>query len=223
IPFQPAIPDMRKWVRDKWTMIKPYLPPQVSTKSFQTMNPIQSITDPTSHLGAPVNKMKIKVVTDLFAAIPPLIDLDPEQILKFLIQVNQNFRNAVISAAKILGTEVQLVHRIVQNLHPKIKSHCVFQNRPESIASLFSLATRVAEAVAVEDQRQLTTGSFLRGGDPRPFVNATVQTKGSPAKTELKNACWACGKTGHFQRTCPSKTHPTSRAGRSGNAGGARQ
>ncbi|PNF15457.1 hypothetical protein B7P43_G17834 [Cryptotermes secundus] len=296
-----TLDDLRKRVRDKWTTIEPYLPPQASAKSIETLNPIQPITDPTSHLGTPVNKMKIKVVTDLIAAIPPLIDMDPEQILKFLIQVNQiielkllpdtefmallitrtsgrlmhilgthlgstdtwgvvqaeiistflpprikeqflvsyvldrfqsptedltEYIMSVVSAAKILGflgTEVQLVHRIVQNLHPKIKSYCVFQNRPESIASLFSLATTVAEAVAVEDQRRLTTGSFPREGDPRPFVNATVQTKGSPAKTELKNACWACGKTGHFQSACPSKTRPTSRAGRSGNARGARQ
>ncbi|PNF14662.1 hypothetical protein B7P43_G11732, partial [Cryptotermes secundus] len=197
------------------------------------------------------------------------IDMDPEQILKLLIQVNQiielkllpdtefmallitrtsgrlmhilgthlgttdtwgedltEYIMSVVSAAKILGflgTEVQLVHRIVQNLHPKIQSYCVFQNRPESIASLFSLTTTVAEAVAVEDQHRLTTGSFPRGGDPRPFVNAMVQTKGSPTKTELKNACWACGKTGNFQRACPSKTRPTSRAGRSGNARGDRQ
>jgi hypothetical protein len=74
---------------------------------------------------------------------------------------------SVVTAAKILGflgTEVQLVHRIVQNMHPKFKSHCIFQNRSGSIANLFSLATVVAEAVAVEDQRRLTTGSFPRGG-----------------------------------------------------------
>jgi hypothetical protein len=108
-------------------------------------------------------------------------------------------------------------------MHPKFKSHCIFQNRPESIANVFSLATMVAEALAVEDLRRLTTGSFPRGGVPRPFVNATVQAKGSPARTELKDACWACGKIGHFQRACPSKTRPTSRGGRSGNAGGAQQ
>ncbi|PNF43218.1 hypothetical protein B7P43_G15464 [Cryptotermes secundus] len=260
------------------------------------MNPIQPITDPPSYSGAPVNKMKIKVMTDLIADIPPLIDMDPEQILKFLIQVNQitelkllfmallitrtsgrlmhilgthlgstdtwgvvqaeiistflpplikeqfllsyvldrfqsptedltEYIMSVVSATKILGflgTEVQLVHRIMQNLHPKIKSYCVFQNRPESIASLFSLATTITEAVAVEDQRRLTTGSFPRGGDPRPFVNATVQTKGSPSKPSLRMHAGLV-ETGHFQSACPSKTRPTSRAGRSGNARGARQ
>jgi hypothetical protein len=113
---------------------------------------------------------------------------------------------SVVAAAKILGflgTEVQLVHRIVKNMHPKFKSHCIFSNRPESITNLFSLATMVAEAVAVEDQCRLTTGSFPRGGVPRPFVNATVQTKGSPAQTEFKDTCWACGKNRPFSTYMP--------------------
>jgi hypothetical protein len=124
---------------------------------------------------------------------------------------------SVLAAAKIfgfLGTEVQLVHRIMQNIHPKFKSYFIFSNRPESITDSLSLATKVAEAVAVEDQRRLKAGSFPRGGVPRPFFNATVQSKVSPAQTEFRDTCWACGKTGHFQRTCPSKTLPTSRGGR---------
>jgi hypothetical protein len=145
---------------------------------------------------------------------------------QFPTEVLTEYIMSVLAAAKILcflGTEVQLVHRTVQNMHPKFKSHCIFSNRPESITDLLSLATMDAEAVAVEDQRRLKAGSFPRGGVPRPFVNATVQNKGSPAQTEFKDTCWACGKTGHFQRTCPSKTLPTSRGGRSGNARGARQ
>jgi hypothetical protein len=208
------------------------------------MKPIQSIVDPTTHVDTSVNKIKIKLVSDLIAAIPPFKDMDPENILRFLIQVNHlielkllsdtefmalliartsgrlmhilgahlgttdtwgvvqaeimstflpprikkqflvshvldrfqsptedltEYIMSVVAAAKILGflgTEVQLVHRIVQNMHPKFKSHCIFQNRLESITNLFSLATMVAESVALEDHRRLTTGSFPRGVFP---------------------------------------------------------
>jgi hypothetical protein len=212
------------------------------------MNPIQSTTDLTICVDTSVNKVKIKLASDLIASIPPLIDMDPESILKFLIQVNHVFQlklltdtefmalliartsgrlmhvlatylgttdtwrvvqaeiistflpprikeqflashvldrfqsptedlieyiMSVVTAAKILGflgTEMQLVHRIVPNMHPKFKLHCIFQNRPESNADLFSLATTVAEAVAVEDQRRSTTGSLPRGGGCSPAV-----------------------------------------------------
>jgi hypothetical protein len=55
---------------------------------------------------------------------------------------------------------------MLQNMHPRVKSHLLFASKPESVQELFSLATTVAEAVAVEEQRKLqlattpqTTGS----------------------------------------------------------------
>jgi hypothetical protein len=41
---------------------------------------------------------------------------------------------------------------MVQNLHPKVKSYLLFVNKPESVRDLLSLATTVAEAMAVEEQ-----------------------------------------------------------------------
>jgi hypothetical protein len=56
------------------------------------------------------------------------------------------------------------VHRMVQNfLHPRIKTYCLFESRPESIQELYSLATTVAETVAVEDQRKPLTASGSQG------------------------------------------------------------
>jgi hypothetical protein len=45
----------------------------------------------------------------------------------------------VVAAADILGfsgTEGQLVQRMLQNLHPRVKSYLLFVNRPESIQDL---------------------------------------------------------------------------------------
>jgi hypothetical protein len=127
----------------------------------------------------------------------------------------------IVAAARILkfsGTESQLVDRIVQNLHPRIKSHGIFQKRPTSISELFSFATSVKEAVLVDDLRKQRAVSLQPEGAPR--ANAQGQTRVSPV--EQKPKCWTCGKLGHFQRTCPSKSRPNLGARRSGNASGAR-
>jgi hypothetical protein len=77
---------------------------------------------------------------------------------------------SVVAAADILGfvgSESQLVHRMLQNMHPRVKSHLLFASKPESVQELFSLTTTVAEAVAVEEQRKLQMAT-------------TPQTTGSP-------------------------------------------
>jgi hypothetical protein len=51
---------------------------------------------------------------------------------------------SMVAAADILGfagSESQLVHRMVQNLHPRVKSYFLFAIRPESVRDLLSLAT----------------------------------------------------------------------------------
>jgi hypothetical protein len=84
---------------------------------------------------------------------------------------------SVIAAADILGfsgTECQLVQRMLQNLHSRVKSYMLFANRPESIQDLFSLATTLAEAVAVEDQRKRATATAQQGSVPRPVASGMV-------------------------------------------------
>jgi hypothetical protein len=54
-----TLDDLRKRVTEKWTTIEPYLPPHTTAKSLQIMKPIQSTTDPTTHVDPSVNKIKI--------------------------------------------------------------------------------------------------------------------------------------------------------------------
>ena len=292
-----TLDDLRKRVKDKWTVIEPYLPPHSTAKFTQATSPMQSVVDSVTNVVTPLNKIKVKIVNELIASIPTLSGTDPEQIIQFLIRASEvlelrllpdseimaflitrtsgrimqmiathigttdswgvvqsqiiatflphrvkekfltsmvlerfqapsedltDYITSVVAAARILefvGTEPQLVQRIVQNLHPKIRSHCIFQKRPESISELFSLSTAVKEAIAVEDQRKQRAASLPQGGAPR--ANTQGQTKVSPA--EQKPECWTCGKIGHLQRACPSRTRPNVRATRSGNSYGARQ
>jgi hypothetical protein len=59
------------------------------------------------------------------------------------------FVMTVVAAADILGYESPesvLVHRIVQNIHPHVRSQLVFASEPKSINDLYFLASQVAES-----------------------------------------------------------------------------
>lgn len=301
LPTDGALDDLRKRVRDKWTALQPYLPPPGADKSLQPIEPVQSGLAPAAYQGTPSSKIKVKLVNDLIQAIPPLSSTDPEDILTFLIRVNQvvelkllpnpeflallisrtsgrvmqilgshmattdgwdtvqseiittflpprvkeqflasyvldrfqaptedltSYVMSVVGAATILGfpgTEAQLVQRMVQNLHPRVKSHCLFQNRPESVQDLYSLATTVSEAAAVEEQRKRGSMPVPQGGVHQQVVKGAVQAEVSPATPVSRGKCWACGQAGHFQRDCAARTPPSSNRGRAGNASGARR
>jgi hypothetical protein len=133
---------------------------------------------------------------------------------------------SVVAVPAILdfpGTESQLVRRMVQNVHPKIKSYFLFENRPQSIRDLYALATTVAVAVAVEEQRKRLTAPVQQGGDPRVVATSMIPREVRPATANPRGECWSCGAAGHFQRNCPDRRRHDCRSGRSGNAGGARQ
>jgi hypothetical protein len=125
---------------------------------------------------------------------------------------------SVVAAADILGFvgwESQLVHRMVQNIHPTVKSHLLFETGPESIRDLFSLATTVAEAVAVEEQRRQLSAPVRKNGSPRPVANTTIRGRPCTAKADCKRRCWECGASGHLERDCPLKSGQDHTAGKS--------
>jgi hypothetical protein len=133
---------------------------------------------------------------------------------------------SVVAAADILGfvgSESQLVHRMLQNMHPRVRSHMLFASKPESVHDMFALATTVAEAVAVEEQRklQLATTSQISG-------SCQAEKGKQPAKplvavADRKVQCWGYGKRGHFQRNCVRGSPQAKNPEHSGNAPGARQ
>ena len=126
---------------------------------------------------------------------------------------------SVVAAADILGfsgSEAQLVQRMLQNLHPKVKSYLLFANRPETIKDMFSLATTVAEAVAVEDQRKRTTATAQQGCVPRPVASGMVIGQTSSAKADSRCRCWGCGAPGNNLRDCPSRSRQGRGPGSSG-------
>jgi hypothetical protein len=65
---------------------------------------------------------------------------------------------SVVVAANILDYQVPesvLVRRIVQNIHPCVRSRLIFVSEPKSIEELRLLASHVAEGCAIDDRRKI--------------------------------------------------------------------
>jgi hypothetical protein len=61
------------------------------------MKPVSQSTDSVGCQGYCLNKVKIKLSTDLISAIPALSGTDPEKVLKFLIRVKEVFDLKLVS------------------------------------------------------------------------------------------------------------------------------
>ena len=118
------------------------------------------------------------------------------------------FVGSVVAAAEVLGyqgPECELVHRLVQNMHPWVRSHLVFETKPNSIADLYALATRVAENRALDKQRAVNEGrasnmQLPRGrGERRPVSMAVEEDR---RRTNPNVTCWGCSRKGHVRRNC---------------------
>jgi hypothetical protein len=138
-----------------------------------------------------------------------------------------HFIKSVVTAARILGyqaSESELVRRLVQNIHPMVRSHLIFVPEPKTIDELYSLATRVQEARAVEERRvnreerdPVTRSQPLK----RELRLLNVAMGDSSPSTARGPKCWNCSGMGHTRRNCPSQSRRVS--GHQGNGGGARQ
>jgi hypothetical protein len=134
------------------------------------------------------------------------------------------FVRGVVLAADILGYEApesELVRRLVQNIHPNVRSQLVFASEPKTIKELYALSSRIAEARAIEDRRKTCEPAFARAstrGELRP-LGMTVS--GTSRSDNIRVRCWKCSAYGHLRRNCPSLNSPSGM--NSGNERGARQ
>jgi hypothetical protein len=137
------------------------------------------------------------------------------------------FIMSVVAAAHILdyhGSEADLVQRIVQNMHPRVRLYLVFVSKPTTISDLHALTSHVAEARAVDAQRE-GCEKQASAGAPESSGRASRQVSMAIDKTQRVRSrevvCWKCSGRGHLKRDCPS-SYP-SVSSNQGNEQGARQ
>ncbi|PNF18239.1 hypothetical protein B7P43_G16766 [Cryptotermes secundus] len=125
---------------------------------------------------------------------------------KYLTQ----FIMPVVAAARILsyhGSESDLVQRIFQNMHPRVRSYLVFGSKPTTIAELHALASHVAEARAVDAQRQGCENQALAGASQSAGRGSRQVSMAIDETRRVRNrgvVCWDCFGRGHLKRDCPS-------------------
>jgi hypothetical protein len=137
------------------------------------------------------------------------------------------FVMSVVSAVDVLGYKVpesDLVHRVVQNIHPSVRSRLVFASEPKSISDLYFLASQVAEGRAIDDRRReleryAPSGNRQSDRSDSRHVSMTVGETRRSSSRVLR--CFNCSGIGHARRNCPSSV--TSSTRNQGNESGARQ
>jgi hypothetical protein len=134
---------------------------------------------------------------------------------------------SVVAAADMLGYEVpesELVHPMVQNIHPNVRSQLVFESEPKSVKDLYLPAIQVAECPAIDDRRKFfehqapTVNPQHGNSDFLPVSMAVCETRRSLSRAVR---CWKCSGNGHVSKDCPSAA--TSVPTNQENEGGARQ
>jgi hypothetical protein len=82
--------DLRRRVKEKWSVIEPFLPSASMTAKFTPeTKPEFQATDSLTMEGSYVSKMKLKLLADMVKNVPFLADTDPERVLKFLIAAKE--------------------------------------------------------------------------------------------------------------------------------------
>jgi hypothetical protein len=134
---------------------------------------------------------------------------------------------SVVAAANILEYDVPesaLVGRMVQNIHPEVRSRLAFVTKPTLIKDLYSVASQVAEGRAT-DQRRIRGECCSSNTNVRPVKHGSSRVSMAVDDTRRTRnrvmRCWRCFRSGHIKRDCPSLETPFVR--NSENEGGARQ
>ncbi|PNF27937.1 hypothetical protein B7P43_G17530 [Cryptotermes secundus] len=123
---------------------------------------------------------------------------------------------AVVSAAGILEYQVSesaLVRRIVQNIYPSVRTWLTFESEPRSVEELYALASRVAEARAVDQHRESpecrVPGEVSRDERGRCPISMVTTESSRPRSREVR--CYKCTRVGHIAKNCLSSNAPVVR------------
>ncbi|PNF25747.1 hypothetical protein B7P43_G12985 [Cryptotermes secundus] len=105
------------------------------------------------------------------------------------------FVTSVVSAAGILEyhvSESALVSRIVQNMHLSVRPWLTFESEPRSVEKLYALASRVAEARAVDQRRDSAECRVPGEKVSRDRCPISMVTTESSRPRSRKVRCYKC-------------------------------
>jgi hypothetical protein len=77
-----TLDDLEKRLKQKWTVLQPYLPSPSALKSSLASEPNPLSIDSIGHESTYLGKVKFKLISDLIKNVPMLADTDPGKIVK---------------------------------------------------------------------------------------------------------------------------------------------
>jgi hypothetical protein len=110
--------------------------------------------------------------------------------------------------------ELQLVDRVIMNLHPEMFKQAVLLNRPGSRQERYQVVALIEERCSFQKERKMAEWDVpsVRGGGVHPRDASRVAVRKTDAAADAPVKCRGCGCPGHFRSCCPDKT-PLSRGG----------
>jgi hypothetical protein len=129
----------------------------------------------------------------------------------------RTYIDEIVHAAEFLnylGTESELVDRILMNLHPDVLAQSAFLQRPSSFHELRKLTGHMEEKLAVQVERQSADVDRIVPSDAEPVPPVVARYREGQWSRQLSFRqlssrqhfkCWKCGKMGHLQRACRAK------------------
>ena len=99
-----TLDDLRRKLKEKWSLLEPHLPSQLTAMSELAMDVAASVGNVTMNAGIPGQvsyvqaKMRGRVVGDLVKNIPVLSATDPESVLQFLIRAQEVYDLNLVGA-----------------------------------------------------------------------------------------------------------------------------
>jgi hypothetical protein len=102
------------------------------------------------------------------------------------------------------ATELQLVDRVVMNLHLEVLGQAAFLEKPRSLQDLCRAVGLIQERFSVREERDRPRPHLAKDEGNENFRSVSPREKGRgprvPARGPVK--CWGCGQLGHISSRC---------------------
>lgn len=166
VPTQGNLDDLRKRVKQKWSLLEPYLPPRNPVESEGAVHVAGSgegcgrSSNMHGHIVYSQVKLRGKVVADLVRNVPVLSKAEPEKVFQFLLGASEVYDLHLVSDGEFLALLVtRTTGRFTQIIGSHLSTSATWGAVRADIVSMF-LPPRIREVLLAKyvlDRFQLTT------------------------------------------------------------------